>query len=131
MAIVKGTENNTDRFKNTRKHFGKVQRKHGGNISVTGHSLAGRLAQHISDKYKVKGYSFNGGAGLSTIGEKENPLMRNIRKKGDIVSALKTHNETTGNDLVVDDLDQGVLKAHGTDDLLSKEDLQKGFGNFF
>ena len=49
------------RFSNAEDYFKIVQKKYGENIHLTGHSLGGSVATHISSKYDKKATIFNSG----------------------------------------------------------------------
>ena len=62
--ILKGTQNKNPQFQNDLKMYDAVQKKYGGSTAVSGHSLGGQRARHVSKHRGAQGQGFNVGTGL-------------------------------------------------------------------
>lgn len=67
LAIVKGTQNTSGRFKRSNKTVEKVIGKYGkDNVTLTGHSLGGSQAITAGQRYGLVSHAFNPGVGPQT-----------------------------------------------------------------
>jgi hypothetical protein len=67
LEIVKGTQNNSARFRNSNKTVEKAIQKYGkDNVSLTGHSLGGSQAITAGQRYGLIAHAFNPGVGPRT-----------------------------------------------------------------
>jgi hypothetical protein len=85
-----GLHNYSTRFKESEQLVTRVRDKYGANpVLALGHSLGGRLAEHVNDKNLVdKSITFNKGAGLGDIYKHIKPNQTDIHSNTDYVSFL-------------------------------------------
>ena len=88
--IALGLQRKSKRFQDADKLVEEVKKKYNGKLTTVGHSLGGRLAEHVnSDKI----YTVNKGTGLGDIGRTIQKNQTDIRTINDPFSILsKTQN---------------------------------------
>lgn len=117
--IAAGTTGLSTRFRLALQNYHRV-RNHfkGDNIHLTGHSLGGALANHVSEQTGASATTFNPGAGAGTLIASKNAKgkRRILRTTKDIVS--KAHALKGGDDnTTIVDVGEGLgyLDAHSID----------------
>ena len=79
----------TPRFRRNEKTLKLIIKKYGKNLILVGHSLGGKIAEKLGEKYNMRSITFN--CGLSPIElfkkKKKQNLNKDYRTKFDIVSA--------------------------------------------
>ena len=126
--IAMGTQKLSKRFKEAEDTYKRLrsQLAPGSEITLTGHSLGGALANHVSKTFDEHATTFNPGAGvgdLFTKGKKDG-TRRVLRTKSDVVSKLIAVRDTiTGGDpnSEVINLNEklGIANAHGIKNFIS------------
>jgi hypothetical protein len=88
--LALGLQGYSTRFKESEQLITKVRDKYGNNpVLAVGHSLGGRLAEHVTDKNLVdKSITFNKGAGIGDIYKHIKPNQTDIHSNTDYVSFL-------------------------------------------
>jgi len=78
------------RFSNAEDYYKIVKQKHGDNIHLTGHSLGGSVATHISSKYDHKATVFNSGETPQDLNSpyfnSENEMIKSYIVPSDLIS---------------------------------------------
>jgi len=83
-ALALGLEKYDPRFMKSQKLVDTVERKYGKQVTTTGHSLGGSLAEYSNPHGKV--ITVDKGVGLSTLGKTISKKQTDIRGQNDIVS---------------------------------------------
>ncbi|NDD83970.1 hypothetical protein EBZ38_06795 [bacterium] len=118
LFLAFGRLKNTKRYREARDRIQKVRDYYKDyEVTVTGHSLGGAIAQYIA-KPSEKVYTFNKGA---TIGQKTRKNEIAYRTKGDIVSILSS-GATRSKTLNSVAMEKDPLTNHKTDSL--SEEIQ-------
>lgn len=90
LHIATGTENWSQRFKDSDAATQAIVKKYGANnVTVSGYSLGGSQAMYLSDKYKLKSYVYNPGfspADSSASDRKDYSRVTAYLTPGDIIS---------------------------------------------
>ena len=66
--IMTGSQGMNPLYKSDVAIYDKVSARHGGPISLSGHSLGGSRAEHVSRKRNAKANTFNLGRGIGMVG---------------------------------------------------------------
>jgi len=125
--IAMGTQKLSKRFKASEDAYKRLRQQVGnGEITLTGHSLGGALANHVSKAFGQHATTFNPGAGAGDVfsmGTKHG-TRRIIRTKQDIVSAaVAMRDKITGGDpnseVINLNAKLGIANAHGIKNFIS------------
>lgn len=107
-ALALGLGKYTSRFKEAQNLTKKVEQKYGMGADVYGHSLGGTLASYSGAKGNI--VSYNKGVDLGDIGRTVPKQETEIRRSGDVVSAL-TALERKSDPIVLPSVG-GILDTH-------------------
>jgi hypothetical protein len=113
-SLILGYEQYTPRFKNSEKLIDNVKDKYNNEINVYGHSLGGRIAEHVSHKKNVKKViTVNKAVGKNDIFKNINNNQLDIRTGSDPTSLLGSYTQTGGQKKTIKNTKYiNPLKAH-------------------
>ena len=86
-ALLFGLHDFTSRFQNSKIHSNKVRERFNKPLTITGHSLGGRLAEHVAEPEDTV-YTVDKGTGFTDIGKKINDKQTDFRSPSDIISVF-------------------------------------------
>lgn len=108
-AIAVGLEKHSQRFINSDKLISNVKNKYNGNVTAIGHSLGGRIAEHVNANNKI---TVNKAVGLGDIGKTIRNNQTDIHVNHDIVSTLSSTQKHKGNNINIANKQINPLIAH-------------------
>lgn len=112
LLLATGLEKYSTRFRGAKKLVEQVHKKYNKPALITGHSLAGALAEYAGGKGD-KIVTVDKGVGFGTIGKKIGKNQTDIRSGGDLVSALANTQNRTGKSIVIKNTNYlNPLKSH-------------------
>ena len=108
-AIALGLQHKTSRFQNADKLIQDVRNKYKGELTAVGHSLGGKLTEHIKADKK---YTINKAVGLGDIGRTVRHNQTDIRTTTDPVSILSKTQKHKGKFIEIPSNIYKPIEAH-------------------
>lgn len=128
-VLTFGLEHVTPRYKRSERQLHRTESKYGKeNVTLTGHSLGGRIVLGLGEKYGLETHAFH--AGTSPLFVKQNlmkkhmnavkskPHLHNYSVIGDVISNSSVFDGSIQNHLIADNGDNehvkssGIIRAH-------------------
>jgi hypothetical protein len=117
-ALSVGLLKKTNRFKHAQNISNKAKAKYGNNITNTGHSLGGAIAENVKGSKKV--VTFNKPVTLQNVGKRVSKKQTDIKTSNDPVSVLRglqKGNKAT----VLKSRSRNLLREHSINSLRNKK----------